>query len=72
LISRLREASSSVNGTATPDVAALDTWAQSVRVGDIAELVIFRAGEEITVTVVFAEDISAEEGTADAEFPAAA
>ena len=46
----------SVDGTATPDVAALDIWAQSVRIGDTAELVIFRAGEELTVSVVFADE----------------
>ena len=62
----------SVNGTPIPDVAALDAWAQTVRVGDTAEIVIFRAGTEMTVTVIFGDpasvDISVEEGS----LPAAA
>ena len=47
----------SVNDSATPDVAALDSWAQSVRIGDTAEIVIFRAGEEMNISVIFADEV---------------
>ena len=52
------------DGTPIPDVAALDTWAQSIRVGDTASLTVFRAGAEITVEVVFSLSDTAEDTTA--------
>ena len=45
----------SADGTAIPDVAALDTWLQNLRVGDTVEITVFRAGTELVVTVTFSE-----------------
>lgn len=42
-----------INGEEMPNVAALDAWAQNARVGDTAVFDIYRAGEEMSVTVVF-------------------
>lgn len=44
-----------INGTEIANVAALDTWAQSVRVGDAAVFEIYRAGEDMQINVVFGE-----------------
>ncbi len=43
----------SVNGSPITDVASLQAWTQTVRVGDTAEITIFRADTEMTVTVTF-------------------
>ncbi|MBE6657043.1 MAG: trypsin-like serine protease [Ruminococcaceae bacterium] len=61
-----------VNGTPILDVAALDAWAQNVRVGDTAEIVIFRAGTEMTLTVTFADAAASDTEAADTTLPDAA
>ena len=43
----------SIDGTPISDVAMLDTWAQNVRVGDCAEITVYRAGGEVTLQVLF-------------------
>lgn len=45
----------SMDGTAITDAATLHTWEQNVRVGDTAQITVFRAGAEVTLTVTFGE-----------------
>ena len=46
----------SVNGVEIPNVAALEEWAQNVRVGDTAEITVYRVGETVSITVTFADE----------------
>ena len=50
----------SVNGTQITDVAALNVWAENIRVGDTAEITVFRAGNTVTLTVSFADETPVE------------
>ena len=45
----------SADGTAIPDIAALDAWMQNLRAGDTAEITVFRAGAELVINVTFSE-----------------
>lgn len=47
----------SMDGAAITDAATLHTWEQNVRVGDTAQITVFRAGAEVTLTVTFGEPV---------------
>lgn len=54
------------DGTAIPDVAALEAWMQSRRAGDQAEITVYRAGEELVITVTFSAPQETAEPVMDA------
>ncbi len=57
----------SINGTATPNLAALDACLQTLRVGDTVQITVFRADAECVISVTFTESVQS-----DADLPTAA
>ena len=47
-------------------VAALEAWMQSRRAGDQAEITVYRAGEELVITVTFSAPNETAEPVMDA------